>query len=88
MQMEKTLRIIYLYILFLAFAIVDSYEREVIKFLKGFQVKTRTSLHVNITASHRCGYHFSVGLGNIKCFPHIPGRILRQNLILAAVEIF
>lgn len=41
MQMARNLRIIYLYILFLAFVIVDSYEREVVKILKEFQKKNK-----------------------------------------------
>lgn len=41
MQMARNLRIIYLYILFLAFVIVDSSEREAVKILKEFQKKNK-----------------------------------------------
>lgn len=41
MQMARNLRIIHLYILFLAFVIVDSYEREAVKILKEFQKKNK-----------------------------------------------
>lgn len=41
MQMAKNLQIIYLYILFLAFVIVDSYEREAVKILKEFLKKNK-----------------------------------------------
>lgn len=41
MQMAKNLQIIYLYILFLAFVIVGSYEREAVKILKEFLKKNK-----------------------------------------------